>query len=128
MGTWKLNEAKSRLAPGMGKNSTVTYESMGAKIKVSVEGTDPKGQAIHHEWVGKFDGKDYPVTGDPTSDTRSYKKVNDHTLDMIVKKDSKVVATGQIVVASDGKTRTVDVHGTNPKGKKVHNVSMYDRQ
>ena len=25
MGTWKLNEAKSKLAPGMGKNSTVIY-------------------------------------------------------------------------------------------------------
>ncbi len=24
MGTWKLNEAKSKLVPGMGKNTTVT--------------------------------------------------------------------------------------------------------
>ena len=26
MGTWKLNEAKSKLAPGMGKNTTVVYD------------------------------------------------------------------------------------------------------
>src|SRR6266403_1515951 len=27
MGTWKLNEAKSKLAPGTGKNKTVVYQS-----------------------------------------------------------------------------------------------------
>jgi len=34
----------------------------------------------------KFDGKDYPVTGDPNSDMRSYTKVDEHTLGFNVKK------------------------------------------
>ena len=67
IGTWKLNEAKSKLDPEMGKNSTVIYQAEGDKIKVTVEGTDPKGKPTHNAWVGKFDGKEYPVTGDPTT-------------------------------------------------------------
>ncbi len=44
MRSWKLNEAKSKIVAGVAKNN---------------------------EWTGKFDGKDYLVTGDPTTDTRS---------------------------------------------------------
>jgi len=29
MGTWKLNEAKSKFAPGVPKNHTVVYETAG---------------------------------------------------------------------------------------------------
>src|SRR6266568_1529081 len=63
IGTWKLNEGKSKLAPGLAKNSTVQYEAVGDQIKVTVDGTDADGKPAHNEWTGKFDGKDYPVTG-----------------------------------------------------------------
>src|SRR6202162_1257570 len=72
MGTWKLNEAKSKFAPGAAKNHTVVYEAAGDNVKVTVDGTDRDGKPTHNEWTGKFDGKDYPVTGDPDSDVRSY--------------------------------------------------------
>ncbi|HEY2140173.1 MAG TPA: hypothetical protein VGH00_08835 [Chthoniobacterales bacterium] len=74
MGTWKLNEAKSKMAPGAPKNTTVVYSAAGDQIKVTVDGTDAQGKSIHSEWTGKFDGKDYPVTGDASADMRSYKK------------------------------------------------------
>lgn len=128
MGTWKLNEAKSKFAPGAPKNHTVVYEAAGDSVKVTVDGTDADGKALHNEWTGKFDGKDYAVTGDPTSDTRAYKKVNDNTLDMTIKKDGKVTATGTIVVSADGKTRTVTTSGTDAKGKTVKNTAVYDKQ
>jgi hypothetical protein len=77
---------------------------------------------------GQVDGKDYPVTGDPNSDSRSYTKVNDRTLATTAKKNGKVTVTGQIVVSADGKSRTVTVSGTTPKGKKFKNVAVYDKQ
>ena len=128
MGTWKLNEAKSKLAPGNAKNSTVVYEAAGDSVKVTVDGTNSDGSAAHNEWTGKFDGTDYPVTGDPTSDTRSYKKVNAHTLDMTIKKGGKATVTGQIVVSADGKSRTVTTSGTDAQGKKFKSVAVYDKQ
>lgn len=128
MGTWKLNEAKSKISPEMGKNTTVVYEAEGEKTKVTVDGTDAKGKATHNEWEGKFDGKDYAVTGDPDSDTRSYKMIDANTLKLTNKKGDKVTVSGRIVVSTDGKTRSVTVSGTDPKGNKFKSVSVYDKQ
>jgi len=128
MGTWKLNETKSKLDPRAPKNNTVVYEVTGDDVKVTVDGYDRDGKPTHNEWAGKFDGKDYPVTGDPNSDARSYKKVDDRTLEVTVKKDGKVTVSGRIFVSADGKTRTVTTSGTDPQGKKFRNVSVYDRQ
>jgi hypothetical protein len=126
MGTWKLNEAKSKLAPGGEKNNTVVYKSVVLKVKVTIDGTDAKGKAFHNEWTGNFDGKDYPVTGDPESDMRSYTKVNDRTMNFTIKNHGKVTITGRIVVAADGKSRTVNTTGTM-KGKKVKSTAVYDK-
>jgi hypothetical protein len=127
-GTWKLNEANSKISPGTTKNSTVVYEDQGDSVKVSIDGVDGNGQPLHNEWTGKFDGKDYPVTGDATSDARSYKKVDDHTLSFNVKKGSNVITTGRIMVSADGKSRTVTATNTDAKGKKVNSTSVYDKQ
>ena len=129
MGTWKLNEQKSKIAPGTQKNHTVVYSgTMMGKVKITVDGTDPAGKAAHNEWTGKFDGKDYAVKGDSNSDMRAYTKVNDRTLEMTTKKDGKVTSTGRAVLAADGKSRTVTLNGTNAKGKKYKTVAVYDKE
>jgi hypothetical protein len=127
MGTWKLNEAKSKMT-GTTKNTTVIYEAVGDSVKVTVNGVDAYGKSMHNEWIGKYDGKDYPVTGDPTSDMRAYTKVNDHILEMTVKKDGKVTLTGSVVLAADGKSRTVSIKGTDAAGHKIDSVLVYDKQ
>jgi hypothetical protein len=128
MGTWKLNETKSKLGPGMAKNTTVVYAAAGDSVKITVDGVDPNGKPVHNEWTGKFDGKEYPVTGDPASDARVYKRVNAHTLALTVKKGGKVVFTIRIVVSADGKTRTVTTSGTDAKGKKISSTAVYDKE
>jgi len=127
-GTWKLNEAKSKLGAGLGKNSTVTYEMAGDSVKVTIEGTTAEGKSFTDAWTGKFDGKDYPVTGNSTTDSRSYTKINDHTLEVTGKKDGKVTITVRIVVAADGKSRTVSGSLTDASGKKVTMTAVYDKQ
>ena len=63
MGAWKLNEAKSKLMPGMGKNITVVYAEMKDKMKVTVDGVDKDGKV---GWTGQItvaaDGKSRTVT------------------------------------------------------------------
>jgi hypothetical protein len=127
IGTWKLNEAKSKFA-GKARNHTVVYEAAGDQIKVTVDGVDENGAAVHSEWTGKFDGKDYAVTGDANSDTRSYTRVNPRTLALTGKKGGKTTLTGRIVISGDGKSRTVTTTATNAQGKKVTSVAVYDKQ
>jgi len=128
MGTWKLNEAKSKIGSGAAKNSTVVYEAAGDSVKITIDGTDSEGKPLHSEWTGKFDGNDYPVTGDPSVDMRSIKKVDDHTLTATQKKDGKVTTTARIVLSADGKTRTVTASGTDAKGNKISSTAVYDKQ
>lgn len=128
MGTWKLNEAKSKIAAGMPKTLTVVYVAAGDSVKVTVDGADATGKPTHNEWTGKFDGKDYAVTGDPESDMRSYKQVDAHTLSLTIKKGGKVTQSGTIKISADGKSRTSTIHSTDAKGVKVTSVSFSDKQ
>ena len=128
MGTWKLNEAKSKISKGATKNNTVVYEAAGDSVKVTVDGVDGDGNAVHSEWTGKFDNKFYPVTGDPTSDTRSYRKINNLTMALTGKKGKKVTVSGRITVSANGRTRTVTTTGTDAKGKRFSNRAVYDKQ
>src|SRR5580698_4253084 len=90
MGTWKLNEGELKFSPGATKNTTVVYTQVGDQVKVTTDGTAGDGKQVQTEWTGMFDGKDYPLTGDPSATSRSYKKINDHTLELTNKKDGKV--------------------------------------
>ena len=137
LATWKLNEAQFRLSPGAPKNQTVVYKAAGGNMKVTVDGTDANGKPTHNEWSGKFDSKDYPVTGDSTADARAYKKVDNSTncaklnfctLEFTATKDGKVTMSGHIVVSPDGKSRTVTVSGTDPDGNKINTTAVYDKQ
>jgi len=127
-GTWKLNEAKSKLGPGAPKNNTVVYEAAGDSVKVTIDGTDKDGKPTHNEWTGKYDGKDYPVTGDSNSDARSLQKIDDRTLGFNVKKGGKVTTSGRIVVSADDKSRAVTTSGTDTTGKKFSSTAVYDKQ
>ena len=128
MGTWKLNEAKSTIPAGLPKNNTVVYAVAGADVKVTVDGVSGDGKPLHNEWTGKFDGKDYPVTGDSTQDARAYRKIDDRTMELDVKKDGKVAYTGRIVLSADGKSRTITVSRSDSAGKKITSSSTYDKQ
>ena len=128
MGTWKLNEAKSKFSAGAPKNTTVVYEASGDMTKVIVDGVDGAGAATHNEWTGKFDSKYYAVTGDPTADERAYTKINSRSMSLRNRKAKKVVVSGTITVSRDGKSRTVTTRGRNDKGKWVTNTAVYDKQ
>jgi hypothetical protein len=104
----------------------VVVEAVGDQVKVTVDGVDADGKPTHNEWTGKFDGKDYPVTGDPNSDARSLKKIDDRTLGLTVKKGGKTIMSGEIAISADGKTRTVTVGRTDAPDKK--SKSVYDKQ
>lgn len=129
MGTWKLDEAKSNIPAGVNKNTTVVYSSAaGDKVKVTVEGVDKDGKSFNTTWVGKFDGKPYAAKGSAIWDQIAYTVANERTNEMKATKDGKVVATGKIEVAKDGKSRVVTIDGTDAEGKKTKTKAAYNKQ
>ena len=101
---------------------------MGDNVKVTVDGTDADCKPTHIKGTGKFDRKDYSVTGDPNTDMRSCRKVNDHTLTFMNKKGDKVTISGRGVVSADGETRTVTFTGTDSIRTKNTSTAVYDKQ
>ena len=108
-------------------NVKVVNEQAGDKIEVTVWTVSMDGKHWKNEWTGKFNGKDYPVTGDDSVDSRSVKKVGARTYKFVTKKGGKVVATGKIVYAKDGKSRVVTVNGKSADGKRFRSSSVYDK-
>jgi hypothetical protein len=141
-GTWKLNESKSKLTRGTDKDTKIVYNSglIPDKVTVTADGVEGNGTPIHTEWKGKFDGKDYAVTGDPDADKRSYKKISERTLYMTAKKGDQVVAQGLIVVSGDGKSQDVTLvspdaamspyteKAKEKKEKGFRNKAVYDKE
>jgi hypothetical protein len=128
-GTWKVNVAKSSFNPGPGLQSQIVkFESKGDSWTVIVDSTGPDGKLVHSEWLGKFDGKDYPMIGDPNIDTRSFKKIDDYTLEIVAKSKGKVVSLTKTVYARNGKTRVSTQTGVNAQGQKVSNTIVSEKQ
>jgi hypothetical protein len=129
VGTWKLNAAKSKYTPGpTPKSQTAVIDSVDGGMKVVSDRVEADGKTVHFEWTAKFDGKDYPVKGDPARDTVSVKKVDDYNLEITSKKAGKVTTMIKAVYAKDGKTRVETVTGTNAQGQAVNNVTAWDKQ
>ena len=128
MGTWKLNEAKSKIPAGAHKNTTVVYAENGDEVTITVDGVDPSGKPVHHVWTGKMDGKEYAAKGSDMHDARAYTKVDAHTVTYTVMKAGKKVGHGKVVVAADGKSRTVTETDTDADGKQLSIKAVYDKQ
>ena len=133
MGTWKLDEAKSQVPAGVGKNTTVVFSAAGSDIKITTDGVDASGKPTHTEWTGKFDAKPYPVTGDPNVTYRAYKAKGDRMLLPANMKGNKTVSNGKIQIAKDGKSRTVELNyftfsEDGKKKTKTHAKHFYEKE
>ncbi len=129
IGTWKLNLAKSTYAAGTApKSATFTVVAAGAGVKVTVDGVNADGTVSHWMYTANYDGKDYPVTGNPNRETVASNLVDANTLKSIYKKGGKAAVTQTSVLSSDGRTITITSTSTDAKGQPVNAVAVYDRQ
>ena len=111
VGTWKLNPAKSSFG-----ETTVTYEEMaGAQMKVTAEG---------QSYTFKADGKEYPT---PWGISTAWKAVDASTWEVTNKANAKVVGTGTLKLAADGKTLTVDEKNVKATGETSSDTAVYER-
>src|SRR5262249_49954130 len=102
-------------------------ESVGKGLKETADRVDADGKVVHWEWTAQYDGKDYPVNGDPDRDAVSLKRIDDNTIEVTSKKNGKPTTLNRIVVSPDGKVRANTVTGTNSKGQTVNNLLVFDR-
>ena len=124
-GTWKLDPAKS--TPPEPKSDIAVVDVDDNGIRFSEDVVDDKGQPLKISYEAKFDGKDYPVTGVPDTDSVSYRRVNAYTLQGKLKKGGKMIAEFTVVVSKDGKITTV-LYTDYSHEKPVKSTAVYDKQ
>lgn len=127
VGTWKFNAEKSKGSPFVSGTSKIEKDGDGIKVAVDLMRAD--GTSSRWAFNAKYDGKDYPVTGDsPFGDAIALKRVDAHNYVLTSKLAGKVLSTQTTVISADGKTRTNTTKGKDAKGQPVSAVVVYDKE
>ena len=104
-----------------------THRRRHRNFKFSEEGVDEKGQPFKSSYEAKFDGKDYPTTGNPDSDSVSLQRVSEREIKFTTKKAGKVVSKLDVIVSKDGQITTVN-YTDYSQGKTDKGSAVYDKQ
>lgn len=128
IGTWNLDEADSTFTPGISKNKRVVYTRQRdgqLRVESTIERVKKNGEKTETQsiWVGRIDGKRYPVSGSPTYDEIAYTKTG-----FTAYKKGKVVMTGTINYQNKGKTRIVTANGLTSRKKKLESTAIYAKE
>ena len=129
-GLWKLNLAKSRYSPGPPpQNQTYQFEPSGTDgVKFTARGVDARGNPILIEYIGNYEGREFPVRGNRNSSSVVLKRVDPRTVEGENRQGGRVIRSFRRVVSEDGNTMTVTEKGTDVNGVVSENVAVYDRQ
>jgi hypothetical protein len=128
-GTWKLNLAKSNpAAVATFKSITAKIESLQNGLKVIEDLVSAQGMPTRSEFSAKYDGLDYPVTGDPYFDSISLTRADANHGYAIWKKAGRIAATAQNVISPDGKTWTETIATKDAQGGSITIVAVFDKQ
>ena len=133
-GTWKLDGAHSKAEAGtVPKSETRTYGVIqGGVLTLVVDGVGADGVGYAYGATGDISGKEYPVTDRGQGarilgDAISWKKIDDRTVEMDIKKKGEIINATRHSVSADGKTLTVTENGIDPDGKAIRAVDVYHR-
>jgi hypothetical protein len=94
-GVWQMQTVKNATRAG----TITTYRSTAGGLNISDGGPS---------YEVKFDGKDYPTSGDPNHATTALKLIDDFTMEETDKQDGKVVVVTLITVSKHGKSMKVE--------------------
>lgn len=122
-GTWKL-----RAKEGDPISSTARVQADNEHLKLEQDFVDSKGKSSTVSFDAKFDGKDYPSSGDDGFDSVSLHRINEREFTLTLKKEGKVIGKNHVRVSKDGKTTTVtEVYSTETKPGAKKRKDVYDR-
>jgi hypothetical protein len=128
-GTWKLNAAESKFAPNQRiKSQIITNEVRRDVIKQVSDTVNANGTAMHVEFTGKHDGKDYAIRGLPIADVISSTRIAGDAYVFVFKKGGEETASMRIFFFNLSKTMNITQRIKNVNGKDAINIMVLDKQ
>ena len=121
-GKWKLKQEPPAL-------NIMTYEPAGdGGMKVTVESKNAQGREQKWTYTTMLDGKDVPITGHPSADMCSVKRIDERTNEITNKKNGRVIQIITNVITPDGKTINNTYKNFNEKGEQTRTTTaVYER-
>lgn len=107
-GTWHLDAAKSKFgAAGTEQSETRTYDYSGGKLTMKSSSKNGAGKEMNFSYSAGFDGKWYPMTGNPNADSIMLTAVSGRELNASSRLHGKVTVQSTATVSVDGKHLTL---------------------
>jgi len=75
----------------------------------------------------KWDGMAHAISGDPTADKVTVKRLGERTVEYTLTKAGKTVDRGMAAVSNDGKTLAFYGRAAGPKGAQIYYHEVCDR-
>jgi hypothetical protein len=110
-GKWQMRTIRNDTPAG----TLTTYHSIPGGLSIS-DG--------RQSYEAKFDGKDYPVSGDFPA-TISLRLIDDYTLEETDKRDGKIMTVVRMTVSRDGKTMRVESSDKQRGGKMTYTAEKH---
>lgn len=127
VGSWRLNVARSSFAGDAPTKATRDVDPGKGGVRIVDTVAYKDGRAVRTEWMVKYDGKDYPMKGEPTY-TISISRASDHFFNFKIKVNGRVTTTGQIVCSPDGQSETMTGTEVDARGVLTQFTTFWDRE
>lgn len=129
LGTWRFQPAQSSFTPEQPPfvRATRRVEPSPDGIRIVEDLVRPRGGVTHLEWTGALDGVDRRVHGVDLFVTYAYRRVDDRTLEGVVKVDGIVTSRSRETVSEDGRTLTIQTTGESAQ-QGVRSTTIFQRE
>ena len=125
-GTWKANLSKSKRHPNhLFRSLTLHFEVSDDAVLLTYTGVNMAGKQESAKRKLHPDGKEYPVA-EASGVVEIAKWAGSHVLEVVAKKDGKVIGRSAYEVSQDGKTLTAKIKGVDAKGAEFEQVIVFD--
>lgn len=115
--------------PGPPPKSGTRTQAVGVDaISITLDLVAADGQSRQVQYAAKFDGQDHPVTGAPSGNMISVKRIDARTLEYAVKDGNKTTISGKIRVSEDGSELEVSSKGKDAKGEEFSDLMVFDKR
>lgn len=126
-GTWHLNAAKSNFGSSAKEQSeTRTYDISGNKVTMKSSSKDPAGKVLKFSYSAGYDGKWYPMIGNPNANRIRLTAVSDREFKAMSQLHGKPSVASTATVSADGKHLVVKRKMLRMKGAPT-DVLEFDR-
>lgn len=116
-GTWHLDAAKSKFASSAKEASeTRTYDISGKKVTMKSSSKNAAGKELNFSYTAGYDGKWYPMVGNPNADRIMLRVVSDREFRASSRLKGKPSVHSTATVSADGKHLTLERKMLRMKG------------